>query len=66
MGPRSMKRVQEREVSNVKQKYLFIVVALAVLLAWAPNASAQTATITGRVTDSTEAVIPGTKITVIN
>ena len=66
MDPGSVKRIQEREVSNVKQKYLFIVVALAVLLAWAPNASAQTATITGRVTDSSEAVIPGTKITVIN
>ena len=40
-----------------------LLVALAVL---APLSFAQTATITGRVTDSTEAVIPGTKITVTN
>jgi len=50
----------------MKQKYLFIVVALAILLAWAPGVLAQTATITGRVTDSTEAVVPGATVRIIN
>ncbi|MCP5116357.1 MAG: carboxypeptidase regulatory-like domain-containing protein, partial [bacterium] len=45
---------------------LILITLVAVLLAGAPCAFGQTATMSGRVTDVSEAVIPATKITVTN
>ncbi|MCP5119068.1 MAG: carboxypeptidase regulatory-like domain-containing protein, partial [bacterium] len=45
---------------------LILITLVAVLLAGAPCALGQTATMSGRVTDASEAVIPATRITVTN
>ncbi len=50
----------------MKYSALGVFVLLAIALLAGPGAMAQTAQLTGRVTDSTDAVIPGTSIRVIN